>query len=383
MQTHDDEIEFDFFDDEPRTGEAQQAQRGRLPRVGGRRPHGPVAPRGPGPLLRLLALVLGVIALVLVFALVIQSCASSSKHSAYSHYMSSVDQIAQQSTANGRQLAQVLTTPGLTVKQIVTKLNGIADSERQNVQAAQDLGAPGRLRPENEALVQSLQFRVSGLAGLADTFARTTKAKVADAAALLSGQGDRLLTSDIVWDDLFKAPATDQLRRDGVTGVTVPESHYVLDTDLTTEHSMALVLERIRGASTGGTPTGLHGTNIVAVKALPNGPAGQSQILSPSTLNTVTATTSLAFQVVVHNGGDSQEVHIPVTLTIEKSGNPIVKTQTIDLVNPGTDVTVTFSSLGQVPFATQTTLKVDVKPVPGEQNTSNNSAQFPVIFSLP
>ena len=39
--------------------------------------------------------------------------------------------------------------------------------------------------------------------------------------------------------------------------------------------------------------------------------------------------------------------------------------------------------LGEVRFATQTTLKVDVAPVRGEANKDNNSAQYSVIFSLP
>ena len=43
---------------------------------------------------------------------------------------------------------------------------------------------------------------------------------------------------------------------------------------------------------------------------------------------------------------------------------------------------MTFRNLGQVQFATKTVLKVDVQPVPGERNTSNNSTDYPVIFSL-
>ena len=35
-----------------------------------------------------------------------------------------------------------------------------------------------------------------------------------------------------------------------------------------------------------------------------------------------------------------------------------------------------------MPFAPQTTVKVDVEPVAGEANTDNNSAQYTVIFSL-
>jgi hypothetical protein len=72
-----------------------------------------------------------------------------------------------------------------------------------------------------------------------------------------------------------------------------------------------------------------------------------------------------------------------VTLTIQKPGQAIVKTQTIDLINPGQSKSVTFRDLGDVPFAQRTTALVDVAPVPGERNTDNNKASYPVIFSLP
>jgi hypothetical protein len=32
---------------------------------------------------------------------------------------------------------------------------------------------------------------------------------------------------------------------------------------------------------------------------------------------------------------------------------------------------------------TPTTIQVNVKPVRGEENTANNSAEYPVIFSYP
>jgi hypothetical protein len=159
--------------------------------------------------------------------------------------------------------------------------------------------------------------------------------------------------------------------------VPVPDSNFVANQDFVTERSMALVLGRLRGASTGGTPSGVHGTNIVGTKAMPGG-----QSLSPTTLNTVTATTDLAFAVTVHDGGDSQEVGIKVTLTIDKPGGAIVKTQTIQVINPGQDKVVTFTDLGGVPFARNTHVNVDVAPVPGEADASNNKAAYPVIFSL-
>jgi hypothetical protein len=381
----DDDIEFDFFEDEPATTEAPG--RVRMPlRPGGpgraRRRYGP--PRGAAPLMRLLLLVGFVVFLVLVFALLVQSCASASKHDSYSHYMDNAGKIATQSSANGKSLLTVLTTPGLSVAQIETKLRGIADQERQNVTAAANLNAPGQLRDENQHLIEALELRVSGVDGLATTFQKTSKStSTTDDAVVLADQAERLIASDVVWDDLFKALAVQQLQRDGVTGVAVPESHFVSNDDLLAApaHFMALILQRVRGAATGGTTSGLHGTNIGTVTAQPGG-----QVLSASTLTTVTATTTLAFEVTVENGGDSQEVQIPVTLTIDRpqaQGGPITKTQTIDVINPGEQKTLTFDNLGQVPFASQTTVKVDVATVPGESNKSNNSTSYPVIFSLP
>ena len=124
----DDDIQFDFFEDDPATTEGPSS------RVRLRRPGGPRRrvgrPRGAGPLLRLLLLVAFVVFLVLVFGLLIQSCASASKHDSYAHYMDDVAKLATQSSSNGKSLSTVLTTAGLSVPQIETRLRGIADQEQ-------------------------------------------------------------------------------------------------------------------------------------------------------------------------------------------------------------------------------------------------------------
>jgi hypothetical protein len=378
-----DDIQFDFFEDEPATTEAQAPSRVRMPRRGGRGPgRGPRRPAGaaPGltPLLRLLALIAIIVAALVFFGLLLQSCASTSKHDAYQHYMSKVATIAKSSEDDGTAVANALVTPAAKATSLGATLSGLAEQERQNVAAATRLNPPGPLRDENGRMIEALQLRVSGIQGLADTFTRNPTSKATGEAQVLSEQGDRLVASDVVWDDLFKEPLTAQLTREGVSGVSVPDSNFVSNRDLVTEHSMALLLTRLKGASTGGTPTGIHGTNIVDVKVLPGG-----QTLSTSAENTITATTDLAFVVTIDDSGDSQEVGIKVTLTIQKSQGAIVKTKKIDLINPGQQKTVTFSDLGTVPFAQKTQILVDVASVPGEHNTDNNKASFPAIFSLP
>jgi hypothetical protein len=386
MDPRDDDIDFDFFEDEPATTEAQSSQsRVRLPRRGGRGTgmRGPSGPsRGLTPLLRLLALIALIVAALVFFGLLIQSCASTSKHDAYKSYMSEVAAIAQGSSTDGADLATDLTTPGLKAADLATKLSGIAEQERQNVTKARHLDPPGPLRDEHQHMIEALQLRVNGISGLARTFTTTATSKASSDAELLATQADRLLASDVVWDDLFLEPAKREMDRQNVSGVIVPESHAVANRDLVTERSMSLVLDRLRGASTGGTPTGVHGTNIVATKALP---ANQA-LTTGDNENTILATQDLAFEVTVHNGGDAQEVGIKVTMTLQKvgGGNAIVRTTTIPLINPSQDTTVTFKQINVTGlFAQRAELNVDVAPVPGEKDATNNKATYPVIFSLP
>jgi uncharacterized membrane protein len=107
-----------------------------------------------------------------------------------------------------------------------------------------------------------------------------------------------------------------------------------------------------------------------------------AQQLSPTEDNTVKASDRLSFQVLVKNSGESQETQVKVSLTIQQSPEPIRREQLIDLINPGETKTVVFRDLGPPNFGTRTTVKVNVEPVTGEQNTSNNTAEYPVIFTL-
>jgi hypothetical protein len=243
------------------------------------------------------------------------------------------------------------------------------------------MSPPGALRLQHQHAIEALEFRVSGLRGLADAFTQASRSPKATTgnALLLAGQAERLVSGDVVWDDLFKDPAIEELRRQGITGVAVPDSTFVPNPDYASTRFWEAILQRLQGSATSATGTsgGLHGTALISTKALPG-----NQELSADTENTVTATTDLGFAVTVEDSGDSQEVQVKVTLTIQQTPSPIVQTKTIDLINPGEQRTVAFHNLGQVQFATRTTVKVDVQPVPQEKNAANNSAQYPVIFSL-
>jgi hypothetical protein len=378
MTERDADIEFDFFE-EPETREAARPERP-SPRPGGPRRPSVGPPTGLAPLLRLVGLIAFAIVIVVLLVYAIKGCASSSKHATYDHYMTKVSEVGGRSQRIGRELNTLLTTPGVRPRSLLNQLGGLARREQQDVDAARNIDPPGRLRHQHQFLVEALQLRVSGLTGLATAFGRALRQRSSSGnGALLAVPAQRLLASDVVWDDSFKDPSKEVLRSQGVGDVQVPESHFLQNTTFVTPTSLAAVLGRVGGSATTPTPRagGLHGTALVSTKALP-----QNIELTPGSEKTVIASTELAFAVTVKNSGNSSEIHVPVTLKITQSP-AIVRRMTIDFISAGEEKTVTFRNLGAPQLTRPVQVQVQVLPVPNEKTLSNNSATYPVIFSLP
>jgi len=380
MSTRDDDIlDFDFFDEEePPSWEEPDEQTAVEPSRRG--PRGPRlrAPRNLTPLLRLIALIALAILLVVILVVWVEGCTGQAKRSSYETYLTEIGAVGTASAKLGQQVQTLLTTPGLNQEDLDAKLGGYVQLAEGQVQRAQDIEPPGPMVGPNEGATEALQYRVNGLKGLQTTFKETAKDTDSTAAGeALAAQADRLLASDVIWTDSFQKPAQTVLDDEGIEGLNVPSSEFVTADDFATPSSLAAIWQRIQGASTGGTTTGLHGTGISYVKALPSG-----QTLSTTTETTIKATDELAFEVGVEDTGESQEVRITVTLTIPKNPQPIVKKAVIPLIDPGEVKSVILKVGALVPFGEQTSVKVDVDPVPGETNTANNTAEFPVIFTL-
>src|SRR5439155_14695858 len=137
-------LECAFFD-EPETG-ADQPRR-RAPRRsgdGGGPPRRPVRPpAGFTPLLRLAGLIAFAILIIVLLVLWVQSCQGASKRNSYRHYMEKVAAIAQNSQQTGKELNDLLTTPGLKEADLESKLDSFAQQEQQNVAQGKTLTPPG------------------------------------------------------------------------------------------------------------------------------------------------------------------------------------------------------------------------------------------------
>ncbi len=386
MTVHDDDIlDFDFVDDETRELAPTTVRPGPREPSGDRPPRGAGprrpqlrAPHGLAPLLRLAGLVTLAVAVVVLLSVWAQGCAGTEKETVYRDYLADVDSVAKDSAKVGGDLATLLTTPGLAQGALETRLGGLVQRQELDVARARDLDPPGPLTPAHERALQSLELRAAGLQGMLDTF-RATKDTDDQAAAgrRLALTGQRLEASDVVWADLFVAASAASMAAEGVQGVTPPASVFVQNADLYTSRSLSAIWQRVHGASTGGTPSGLHGSALAYTEV---NPAGVQ--LTTSTETKITISTDLTFEVGVQNSGENQEVGVEVKLTIPAGDTPIVKTGKIDVIDPTETKTVTFSDFPDFPFGENTTVQVSITPVDGETRTDNNSAEYPVVFTL-
>jgi hypothetical protein len=364
------DIEFDFFDDSPT---AEASGRERTPRRGPRMPRRPPTGNQPS-LFRLGILIAGAILLAVVLVIWVNSCRAGQKKGEYRDYMEAVAGRASESEQVGKQLNQFITTPGIKLQDLRDELDGLKQHAGQILTSARELDPPGPLRDEQDSLVEALEFRLSGLNGLAEAFSQVQGTRnSAEAGRRLAIPAQRLVASDVVYADLFYEGSRAVMDKEGVKGIPIPESRFVQNGDLASPTAWTLIVERLTRSPKAG---GLHGNQLVGVIVQP----GQQQ-LSPTEDNTVKASDRLSFQVLVKNSGESQETQVQVSIVIQQS-ETIRRTEVIDLINPDETKTVVFGNLGTVTFGTRSTLKVNVEPVTGENNTANNTAEYQIIFTL-
>ena len=282
MSSRDTDFEFDFFE-EPET---QEAPGGATARCAGRSE----AAAGPGcraarcgrragftPLLRLLGLIAFAILIVVLLLLWVQSCQEDAKRDAYSSYMTDMSAVARDSERIGRELSDVADDAGDQARRAAEAARGprpAAGDRRRARSEARSARAAARLRTSTRSSRSS--FRADGLAGLSEAFQRTQGSKDAAAAgALLASQAERLVASDVVWDDLFKEPSVATLREEEISGVEVPDSNFVQTPDLASTRSMVPIWERINGslrpARRAARRAGCTGRTSSTVNVVPGG----------------------------------------------------------------------------------------------------------------
>ncbi|MGH2901281.1 MAG: CARDB domain-containing protein, partial [Solirubrobacteraceae bacterium] len=119
---------------------------------------------------------------------------------------------------------------------------------------------------------------------------------------------------------------------------------------------------------------GLHGHGLLGVSV-------GSLTLQPGQANRIPASSSLSFSVKIANQGDNAESDVRVRVRIRGGGgDPITVQKVVDQTMAKTETTVAIPLGKAPPIAQAVTIVVDVLPVPGEKNTTNNTSTYTAIF---
>jgi hypothetical protein len=354
------------------------------PRRRSRRP----PPRGPGVdqqtlwVRRLIALAVGILILVLlVFG--IHSCQVSRKHSAFRNYNRDLDALLQESGQQSGELFNLLRNPSgnsANPVDVTNNANGVRVQAEQLVDRARGTSHPGELNTAQRYLVEVLEFRRDGIANIA-TQLRTALGDQGRQAATnaIAAQMRNFDASDVIFSQRFVPEFEKQFKKQGLLDeAQVPKSAFLPDIAWLDPTTVADRIARIRGGSSASGPVapGLHGTSLGTVVVKPGG-----QTLSTTQAVAIPTSANTSFDVQVTNGGDNNESNVTVRITISGAGKPIVTEQKIATLPKGTPQTVNVALSQTPPVSQPVNITVQVLPVRGEKNLTNNKNTFKAIFT--
>jgi len=332
---------------------------------------------------RLAGLGVGILVVILVLVLLARGCSGSSAKSSNEAYVQQLTaKVLRPSDDIAHRFASTLNLQRASLKLLQTRIDAQLAAMKSVRTAAAALKPTKQLLPYQPALLEALQFRITGLQCMSEGLKTAWAIKHALAAgAQLTSCTGRLLTSDYVYSDSFASGANAALKQVGAAGVPTSQFLSGQEVNLVTPAGVGAALQRLHP----GAVKGLHGTQLVSVVASPKGTT-----LQAGPANTVVGNSQLVFVASVKNSGNFEEVGVAVKLTLQRVGSskpPITKTVTIASIAKGATKQVRFTGLfansqTAPSYAAPYKLTVRSEKVPGEHVLSNNVASYTVLFQI-
>lgn len=324
------------------------------------------------------AIALGAVVLFLILAVLLgRGCQSQRQERGIKDFIEQANSILTQSNQSSRDFFGLLRDPGdAGATEIETSVNEQRSLASELVRQASNLDPPGDLDNAQKYLVETLEFRRDGLNAISQLIGQALGDQDAEAATeKIAANMQQFLTSDVIYSQRAYAYMSQAVKKRDIEGVKLPSSQFLPSLEWLDPAVVDDVLSRARGGTGSDEPVapGTHGNGITGVTAQPSGVA-----LTEGATNDLSGAKSIV--VDVQNQGENDEKDVEVSLQISGSGTPIRLNKSIASISAGETANVSIA-LTRTPAAGSTaTLKVDVKRVPGEENTDNNRQTFDVKF---
>jgi hypothetical protein len=315
---------------------------------------------------RALALGGGLVLLILI-VLGIKGCLDARANRELSDYARNVAQIVEESKQTSKDFFEKLEDPGtLSVTDYVEAVN--ADRSAVDTQATRvdDLGAPGDMGRAQSNLELVYQLRSSAMDQIAEQMPTALgDAGAEKAMAGIAKQMQKLLASDVVYEQVVRPEVDGVLAKNGISDSDLPDSTFLADEKWLDESTVSEALSGISGG-TSTNVSGVHGTELSGVTV--NGTE-----LVEGAPATISAEEGVEVEASVQNQGESTENGVTVAVTYE--GNTV--TGEIDEL-PAGETGTAIIPLTPTPSG-EVTLEVEVEALPGEELTENNEAAFTLV----
>jgi hypothetical protein len=319
----------------------------------------------------------GLLVLVLL-VLGFRGCLDARKERAMEDYVRGANELLKLSQAESSQLFDILSAPSDTDQTVnrQNQANALRVDAATLSDRARDLDAPDELSDVNDYFVEALDLRRDGLAEVADQLpGALAEEERRNSTGRIAQMMQVFLASDVLLRARF-APSADRALEEEQIDATINKDslRFVEDIDWVNPDFVADQIAGIRGTDGGSATPGLHGNGLGTVSL--GGVA-----LTPGGSATVPLTEDIAFDIQVVNQGDSTETDVQVQVAVGQGGDAIELEETIPEIAAGEAKNVTIPFTEQPPTGQNVPITVRVKPVPGEEVTDNNEAEFTVIFT--
>lgn len=321
---------------------------------------------------------LAVIAILLIFT--VRSCGSTRAKNALKDYNRNVTSIVQSSDGEvSKQLFDVLGGTG-NQRDVQVAVQQVRLEAENDAKRAKELNAPSDVTTAQHDFEMVMNFREAGVTEIAEQLnkALSSQPGAQDAIRRIAGQMQQFLASDVVYSQRVKPLIEQALKDKDINDQQVPASRFLPSIGWLDPDQVSAKLNPSAGSdsSTGrGTPKpGTHGHGLLSTRI------GNVTLQPGSAINKVTAATPLPVEVSYANQGENDETNVDINVTITGGPRRISVDKRLNQTKAGTQGAVTINIPTAPPKGTSTVMKVTIKPVNGEINTTNNTSSYTVLF---
>jgi hypothetical protein len=320
---------------------------------------------------RLIAVAAGLLVVILLI-LGVRGCLDARKEREYENFVSDLNSLVAESQQLSEGFFARLNDPeNLSELEFEAEVKADRGAAEGLVDRAQNLTAPGELRPAQADLVLAFELRRDGLTAISDEIGTALGDEGSEEAiAAIAEDMQYFVASDVLYrraqQEIDTVLAEQEIRGEA------PQSEFLPEIDWLDSTTVTEALAPITGDTK--PSSGVHGLGlVVGGTVLQPGDIG----LTEGTPVTASAEGDLSLEVQVENQGDSTESEVLVTTQVDGSD---AGEATIDTIDAGSIETAEVP-LDFTPSPGDTvTIDVSVTPVPGEEVADNNEASFEVTF---